>query len=65
MKNIENRLKKLERQSRPSGLREWWNMHPVRLANRHGNWPEKEEDERLNRHVVLIVRGDGTEAGGR
>ena len=64
MTDIKRRLKKLERQGRPSRLREWWDMHPVRLADRYGNWPEKEDDERLNRHVVLIVRGDGTEKGG-
>jgi hypothetical protein len=59
--NIKNRLKKLERQGRPSGLREWWDKQAIRILDKDGHWPEEDEDRRLGRNLMLLVRGNNIE----
>ena len=55
MRDIERRIKRLEQTERLTLMKD---MYAVRIPDKDGNWPEKEEDRRLGRHVVLLVRGE-------
>ena len=51
--SIKSRIAELEKVSKINQIE-----YVVRIPDRNGDYPEKEEDIRRNRHVVLIVRGD-------